>query len=69
MKNLIEAQGVDVKKMVLEYSRLLKTNSETFWDYQGVEGFGGESWLSHRQDGKPHNLPQSAIDGKEEEAA
>ena len=44
---------------------------EKDWDYQGVEGFDGASWLSHCQDGKPHNLPQtqSAIDGKEEEAA
>ena len=29
MKNLIEAQGVDVKEMILEYSRLSKKYSKT----------------------------------------
>ena len=38
MKNLIEAQGVDVKKMVLEYNRLSKKYSGTIEIIKGWKG-------------------------------
>jgi len=36
MKNLIEAQGVDVKKMVLEYRRLSKKYLEIIKGWKGL---------------------------------
>ena len=38
MKNLIETQGVDVKKMVLEYRRLSKKYLETIEIIKGWKG-------------------------------
>ena len=38
MKNLIEAQGVDVKKVVFEYSRLSKKYSGTIEIIKGWNG-------------------------------